>query len=114
MKMKNLDSPMGKIMGSIIGKSFTIKLSRKGKNLGFKVDPSMNPLIKQQIEKSMENFTLGTKFAIDNGDTWQSEFAQKLDGLEITSFSENTLLKQKGDIAVIGISSEERAVLVVK
>ena len=105
----DLDSPMGKIMGSIIGKSFTIKLSRKGKNLGFKVDPSMNPLIKQQIEKNMENFTLGTsfpEFAIDNGDKWQTELAQKLDGLEITSFSENTLLKQKGDIAVIGISSD--------
>ena len=105
----DLESPMGKIMGSILGKSFTIRLSRKGKNLGFKLDQSIDPLIKQQIEKSMENFTLGTsfpEFAIDNGDTWQSEFAQKLDGLEITNFSKNTLLNQKGGIAVIGISSD--------
>ena len=110
----DLESPMGKIMGSMLGNSFTIRLSRNGKNLGFKVDPSMNPLIKQQIEKSMENFTLGTafpEFAIDNGDTWKSEFAQKLDGLEITSLSENTLLKQKECVAVIGISTDLKGVV---
>lgn len=110
----DLESPMGKIMGSMLGNSFTIRLSRNGKNLGFKVDPSMNPLIKQQIEKSMENFTLGTgfpEFAIDNGDTWKSEFAQKLDGLEITSLSENTLLKQKEGVAVIGISTDLKGVV---
>jgi hypothetical protein len=105
----DLESPMGKIMGSMIGKSFKIKLSRKGRNLGFELDPSMNPLVKQQIEKSMENFTLGTsfpEFAVDNGDTWQSESTQKLDGLEIISLSENTLLKQNEEFAVIGISSD--------
>ena len=105
----DLESPMGKIMGSVIGKSFTVKLSRKGKNLGFQLDPSINPIVRQQIEKSMQSFTLGTSFpelAIDNGDTWQSEFGQKQDGIEISYNSENTLLKQKEGLAVIGISSE--------
>ena len=66
----------------------------------------MNPL-RATDRKSMENFTLGTsfpEFAIDNGDT-KSEFAQKLDGLEITSNSPKILSLNK-DIADNCISSD--------
>ena len=105
----DLKSPMGKIMGRVIGKTFTVKMSSKGKTLGFFVDESLNPLVKQKIEQSMKNFTIGTtfpEFAVDNGDRWNSSLSQNLNNIELTNNSENTLLKMGDGIATIGISGD--------
>lgn len=105
----DLKSPMGKIIGAVIGKTFKVKISPKGKTLGFFVDESINPLVKQQIEQSMKNFTIGTtfpEFAVDNGDRWNSSLSQNLNNMELTNNSENTLLKKRDGIATIGISGD--------
>ena len=57
----DLKSPMGKIMGRVIARLSQLRCFKR-KTLGFFVDESLNPLVKQQIEQSMKNFTIGTIF----------------------------------------------------
>ena len=105
--LQDSKSPIGNVLSSTIGQSYTIRMSKTGRTLGFEVAKDMNPLVKQQIEQTMQNFTLGTTFPkkkVDNGDSWKSSITQDVNGIKITNDSNNTLLDQTDGITTIGIS----------
>ena len=101
------ESPMAAVLSGIIGQHFTVRMSNRGKTLGFEIAEGMNPLVKQQIEQTMQNFSLGTTFpdfGVDNGDTWKSTNTQDVNGIKVTNVSTNTLLDQSNGLATIGVS----------
>jgi len=101
------ESPMAEVLSGIIGQHFTIRMSNTGKTLGFEVAEGMNPLIKQQIEQTMQNFSLGTTFPdfeLDNGDSWESSITQDMNAIKVTNVSTNTLLDRSDGLATIGIA----------
>ena len=101
------ESPMAAVLSGIIGQHFTVRMSNTGKTLGFEVAEGMNPLVKQQIEQTMQNFSLGTTFPdfrVDNGDTWKSAITQDVNAIKFTNISTNTLLDQSNGLVTIGLS----------
>jgi hypothetical protein len=101
------ESPMAEVFSSIIGQHFTIRMSNTGKTLAFEVAEGMNPLIKQQIEQTMQNFSLGMTFPdfeVDNGDSWESSITQDMNAIKVTNVSTNTLLDQSDGLATIGVA----------